>query len=198
MSFPVLIITFTYPGCFIYFSFRMKTIGLFLFAAILISCNPVQTSYNKHIDFSQYKSFCWMNGCISPFTGPLYMDDSVIQEKVKTSIILELENKGFTYNSTNPDLIIDFHITISDEEVITYHMFEDEPDYYRTTFLQPEKITLTKGSILIHIVDRAKSEVIWQSEAAGYLDTPTDITEKQIRKGIIKLLKEFPPQKNSK
>ena len=106
---------------------------------------------------------------------------------------MEMESKGFNYNKTNPDLIVDFHIVITDEEVITYHLHEGEPDYYRTTFMQPEKINLTKGSIIIHIVDRQEGELIWQSKASGYLDVQTNITEKQIRKGIKKLLKEFPP-----
>lgn len=108
--------------------------------------------------------------------------------------MLEMERKGFMYSNTNPDLAIDFHITIRDEEITTFHFNEDEPNYYRNTFMQPEKVILNKGSIVIHIVDLEKGELIWQSEASGYLDIPGDLTEIPIGKGVNKLLQEFPPK----
>ena len=136
-----------------------------------------------------------MVGCTDAFIGPSYMNDSLIQEHVKNAIHSEMESKGIVYNDNNPDLIIDFHIAIEEEKVMTYHLQEGEADYYKTTFMQPEEILLTKGTITLHIVDYKKSELVWQSKSAGYLDTPSNPTENQIRKGIQKLLKDFPPPK---
>lgn len=165
------------------------------FLMALASCDPIKTEYDPKADFTQYKTFCWLQGCEFTFTGPAYLDDSLVQETVKEAIIAEMKLKGLDYNNNTPDLLIDFHITIENEKVIYYHGIEDEPTYYRTPFLQPESITLTKGSLLIHMVDRQRSEVVWQSQAEGYMESPPDLSAKNIRRGISKVLKDFPPKK---
>ena len=173
----------------------MKKILFLIFSMALASCDPIKTEYDPKADFTQYKTFCWLQGCEFTFTGPAYLDDSLVQETVKSAIIAEMKLKGLQYNDNTPDLLIDFHITIENEKVIYYHGIEDEPNYYRTPFLQPESITLTKGSLLIHMVDRQRSEVVWQSQAEGYMESPPDLSSKNIRNGIGKVLKDYPPKK---
>lgn len=173
----------------------MKKILFLIFLMALASCDPIKTEYDPKADFTQYKTFCWLQGCEFTFTGPAYLDDSLVQETVKEAIIAEMKFKGLDYNNNTPDLLIDFHITIENEKVIYYHGIEDEPTYYRTPFLQPESITLTKGSLLIHMVDRQRSEVVWQSQAEGYMESPPDLSPKNIRRGIGKVLRDYPPQK---
>jgi hypothetical protein len=173
----------------------MKKILFLIFLMALASCDPIKTEYDPKADFTQYKTFCWLQGCEFTFTGPAYLDDSLVQETVKEAIIAEMKFKGLDYNNNTPDLLIDFHITIENEKVIYYHGIEDEPTYYHTPFLQPESITLTKGSLLIHMVDRQRSEVVWQSQAEGYMESPPDLSPKNIRRGIGKVLRDYPPQK---
>lgn len=172
----------------------MKRI-LFGLMLIIGSCDHIKTDYDPKTDFTQYKTFCWLQGCEFTFTGPAYMNDSMVQEAVKQAIIAELNTKGLQYNDNTPDLLIDFHITIENEKVIYYHGIEDDPNYYRTSFLQPESIILTKGSLLIHLVDRNRSEVVWQSHAEGHMDNSPDLSPENIRTGIRKVLKDYPPKK---
>jgi hypothetical protein len=164
---------------------------------LLLGCDNIQTSYDQDINFSTYKSFCWLEGCELAITGPDYLKDSIIQKNIKNAIIDELTRKGLRYDDSNPDLLVDFHVVIENEKVITYHNREDEPYYYRMTFLTPEEMLLTKGTILLHMVDRQKSIVVWQSQVLGYLETGPDLSEKNIQKGIFQLLKEFPPKKKN-
>jgi len=173
----------------------MKKLGFILSLILLISCDSVRTEHDTSIDFSQYKTFCWLEGCAFTFTGPAYLNDTLVQSRVKESIISTLTKNGLRYDADNPDLLIDFHITIESEKVIYYHGVQDDPYYYRSSFLQPEEANLTKGSLLIHIVDRQRSEVVWQSYAEGYLQDPPDLSEKNIQRGIKRVLREFPPNK---
>lgn len=171
----------------------MKAIKSLFLLLVLTGCSQVKTLYSPTTDFQVYSSFCWLEGCMFRFTGPDYLNDSIVQENIKQSIIDVLKKKGLRYSDEDPDLLVDFHITLEDEKVITYHNREDEPYYYRTSFMQPEEIVLTKGTIIVHMVDHKKSEVVWQSEAKGYLESPPDLTKKNIQKGISKLFKNFPP-----
>lgn len=170
----------------------MKALRLILLV-IMVGCTPVNTLYNPTTDFQAYSSFCWMESCAFRFTGPEYLNDSLVQGNIKQTIIKTLEKKGLRYSDEKPDLLVDFHVTVENEKVITYHNREDEPYYYRTTFMQKDEITLTKGTVIIHMVDHDKSELVWQSEAIGYLESPPDLSMKNIRKVISKVLKDFPP-----
>lgn len=173
----------------------MKAVPFIILILIVAGCSTIHSSFNQQIDYNQYKSFCWLEGCQFTYTGPEYLNDSIIQNRVKEAIIDNLQKKGLTYTDQEPDLLVDFHITIENEKVITYHNREDEPYYYRMTFMQPEELILTKGTIIIHMVDHKTSEVVWQSQALGYLESTPDLSEKNIRRGITKLLKNYPPKK---
>ncbi|MBX2962769.1 MAG: DUF4136 domain-containing protein [Cyclobacteriaceae bacterium] len=170
----------------------MKRWWIILIASSLLACDSARTEYNTSIDFKVYKTFCWLEGCTFTFTGPAYLNDSIIQDRVRESIISSLQKIGLTYDDQNPDLLVDFHITVESERVVYYHGVQDDPSYFRTPFLQPAELNVNKGTILIHIIDRQRSEVIWQSYAEGYLSDPPDLSEKNIRRGISRLLKDFP------
>jgi hypothetical protein len=168
--------------------------GIFL-VWILSSCSVrVKETYDHEVDFSKYKTFCWMNGCEFKFEGPSYLNDSLLKENLKVSIIRELEQKGLTQNTDNPDLLVGFTITVNDEQAIIYHRSEDSPVYYRPMESDSEIINYLKGSLIIGMADKAESRMVWQSHAIGYMELNPDLSEKNIRRGIKLVLKNFPPK----
>jgi hypothetical protein len=168
--------------------------GIFL-VWILSGCSVlVKEAYDHEVDFSKYKTFCWMNGCEFKFEGPSYLNDSLLKENLKVSIIRELEQKGLTQNTDNPDLLVGFTITVNDEQAIIYHRSEDSPVYYRPMESDSEIINYLKGSLIIGMADKAESRMVWQSHAIGYMELNPDLSEKNIRRGIKLVLKNFPPK----
>ncbi len=173
---------------------RKSFLGVF-FVWIVSSCSiQVKETYDHQVDFSKYKTFCWMNGCEFKFEGPSYLNDSLLRENLKTSIVRELEQKGLIQNTDNPDLLIGFTITVNDEQAIIYHRSEDSPVYYKPLESDREIINYLKGSLIIGMADNAESRMVWQSHAIGYMDLNPDLSEKNIRKGIKMVLKNFPPK----
>lgn len=172
-------------------------IRIFLVLAIIttaISCNvKVHSSYDQRVDFTKYKSFCWLNGCDFTYTGPTYLNDSLLREKIKNAIIAELEEKSLKHDENNPDLLIDFHISVENESSVVYHHRDDEQNYFQP-FPEQEVINYLKGTIVIDMVDKSESRMVWRSESIGYMDVHPDLTEKNIRKGIATTLKKFPPK----
>jgi hypothetical protein len=78
--------------------------------------------------------------------------------------------------------------------VLRYHSQEDEPSYYKTPFTRTDKVRLTKGSIIIHLVDRQRGELVWEGHSEGYFENQPDLSEKNIRAAIEKVLRNFPPK----
>ena len=168
----------------------------FLILFLVISCDSVKTEYKAGIDFSTYKTFCWLENCSFFYTGPEYLNRPEVQETIKRSIIDNLTKKGFRYDTINPDLLVDFHITIEDEFLVRYHNQEDEPYYYKTPFTRTDEIRVTKGTIVIHVVDRLRGELVWESYTEGFMETPPDLSEKNSKAGVDKVLRNFPPKED--
>ncbi len=173
----------------------MKRYYIFAFVLLALSgCNVrVHSNFDRAQDFSQYKTFCWLNGCEFTYSGPTYLNDSLLREKIKTSIVAELNEKGLTQDDSDPDLLIDFHITVENESSVIYHR-QDDDNYNFKPFAGEEIINYLKGTIVIDMVDKVQGKMVWRSEAIGYMDTHPDLSEKNIRKGISIALKNFPPK----
>lgn len=170
---------------------------LVLISIAQVGCS-VQTreTYDQQADFSSYKTFCWMSGCEFKFNGPEYFNDSLLRENLKESIIKELEAKGLTQDMNNPDLLVGFTITVKDEQAIVYHRAEDTPVYIKPLETEKEVINYLKGSLIIGMADAKNSKMVWQSQAISYMELNPEFTERNIRKGIKYVLRNYPPKAN--
>lgn len=167
---------------------------LFLLLLISSACSvKVHSLYDKGTDFTKYKSFCWLNGCEFTYSGPTYLNDSLLREKIKDAIVTEMERKGLRQDETAADLLLDFHISLENESSVVYHHHDDEINRFQS-FPEQEIINYLKGTIVIDMVDKAEARMVWRSEAIGYMDVHPDLSEKNIRKGIATTLKNFPPK----
>jgi hypothetical protein len=172
----------------------IRKTSIFLALCALTACGVItQTSYDENVDFGKYKTFCWLKGCEFTVTGPHYLSDNAIRAGVKRSIMTEMEKRGIQYNDANPDLLVDFHITLREETSYIYHRKEDEPFYY-SPLPETEKITYLDGTIIIDLADRNEGRMVWRSVAKGYMDAHPELTEKNLHRGIRKALKSFPPK----
>ena len=154
----------------------------------------VNSLYDHNVAFENYDSFCWLEGCEFTYTGPSYLDDSALRENIKSSIIQNLTSKGLHQNTEDPDLLIDFHISVENEAITVYH---DEDDIFYGNLDQnqkPEHIEYLKGTLIIDIVDKKEGRMIWRSAAISYMDINPQLTHKNIQKGIARALKDFPPK----
>ncbi|MBX2898921.1 MAG: DUF4136 domain-containing protein [Cyclobacteriaceae bacterium] len=175
----------------------MKQLFCLLPLMLLLACSvSVEEKFDQQIDFSRYKTFCWMAGCEFKVDGPAYLQDSLVQQRIKSAIINELAAKGITLNAAQPDLLVGFTITIKDEQAIVYHRAEDSPIFIRPLEMDKEVIKYQKGSLIIGMADAKASSMVWQSHVSAYMELEPDLSEVNIQKGIKMALKNFPPNKS--
>ena len=176
-----------------------QIIAFFSIVLLLAGCRmEVKETYDHTVDFSKYKTFCWMTGCEFKFNGPKYLDDSLLRESLKIALVEELESKGLKEDPVNPDLLVGFTITVNDEQAIIYHRAEDSPVYYQPLDSEREVINYLKGTVIIGMADRKESKMVWQSVAVSYMELNPDFSEKNIHKGIKLVLRNFPPEPSSR
>lgn len=176
----------------------LKKVILFLISCLLLSgCSTrIKTLQDPKADFSRYKTFCWINGCDFAISGPQYLNDSLLRENIKKSIISELNKKGLTLDSNNPDLLVSFNVTLENQQTIIYPRKDaDEP--FRPLDNEERIVHYLEGTMVIGIADNKESRVVWESFASRYMETNPDLSEKNISKGIHLILKKFPAKKQS-
>ncbi len=172
----------------------MNTRHFILVLALLASCAQVKvrTSYDREVDFSKYRTWCWLKGCDLVYQGPGHLYDSATIESIGNNIAVEMYEKGFIQSDDSSDLIVDFHIIVEEDSAVFSMVHEEDipfwdpytDDYYR--FL--------RGTLVIDIRDRISGRMIWRSQAERLMSLRPDIKESDIRKGIRKALRDFPPE----
>jgi hypothetical protein len=174
-----------------------KTLVILACLIITSACSvQVKTSYDHEVDFSQYKTFCWMTGCEFNFTGPAYLNDPVLREHLKVAIVDELKKKGLREDTHDPDLLVGFTITVEDEQAVIYHRTEDSPVHFQPLLAENrEVVNYLKGTLIIGMADKRRSQIVWESVAVSYMELNPDFSERNIRKGIKAVLKGYPPKK---
>jgi len=157
-----------------------------------IACSPVKvrTQSDPKTDFSQYQTWCWLKGCELVYEGPSYLNDSATIEDIGNAIAVEMYNKGYQQVDDGADLLLDFHLVVKEDSAIFARVHEEDLPFW--TDYDEEYYHFLRGSLIIDIIDRSRSQVVWRSNAESYMALYPDIDKKMIDQGVKKALKKFP------
>ena len=162
------------------------TLTIFMLV-LLIGCRTVklESKYDPSIEFSRYKSFCWLGGCDFKYDGSL---DSVRVEVIKIAIENELVDKGFIKDDNDPDFLVGFHVWITKELSERPH-FESDYDFW-PSYRQDAYKT---GLLTVDIANADDASMIWQSNTKKYLNLDERVNLKEIRRIVKLTFRDFPP-----
>ncbi|MFI5450995.1 DUF4136 domain-containing protein [Pedobacter sp. UC225_61] len=148
---------------------------------------------NKPVNTTRYKTYAWIPESQSKASST-YNND-IATDKIVDAASAELNKIGLTLKNTNPDLLIKYTAVVN-KEIKTY----DEPVYYNPparlsprlgyyrgraiyyyTYTDPfpvyvgsraRKMQVKEGSIMIDIIERRTSKLIWRGWAEGEVNDP--------------------------
>ncbi len=179
----------------------MKTIKIIplLFLFLLSACSSIRVNsdYDSHVDFSQYKTYAFHKKGI---------DRVQISELDKKRILHAIDNalmqKGMS-KSENPDLLV--NIFTKEREQIDINQFNMgwgygwgwgwNPYFWGgNTYVSSS----TQGTLFIDLIDAKKKELVWEGQGIGILTENRKEKEKQINEFVSKILTQFPPAPETK
>ena len=169
---------------------------IFLFSSCAVKVNTV---YDHTASFEDYRTFCWFENCEFTIDGPVYLKkDSATVETFKQAIVEELERKGYVYDQDNPDFLLHMNIVVEEQQgVMTTPYSAGERDDWQGSFpfeiWDNQPYTYLRGSLIIDIADANDGKMVWRSDAVEYLDITADISDSRLRRGVKKVLRDFPP-----
>ncbi len=170
----------------------MNKVVLVFLSTLLFGCvAQVKTYQREGTDLSSFESWCWLEGCEVTYQGPgEYYDQKVIDE-IANSIAFNMHEKGYTQGDNESDLAVNYFIIIKEDSTSV----SDEYNDLITTSFYPQYERFLKGSLIIDIISREKSELLFRSTAVRYLEVHPEYDEEMIQKAVRKAMKKVPAKK---
>lgn len=152
----------------------------------------VLSSYDNSTDFTQYKTWCWLKGCNLVYEGPSYVIDSATIENIANAIAVEMQEKGFVQGDDQSDILVDFHIVVKPDSALSARVHEEDLPFW--DLYENDYYHFLRGSLIIDIADRRKGQMVWRSNSKKVMSIYPDIKLSDIKKGVHRALKKFPPE----
>ena len=174
----------------------------FLTAALAVSlvtagCSTISvcTDYDRTVDFSVYKTF--------DIVHQQEMRNDLIRGRIDGAITRQLEVKGFTPSTAQPDLLVAVHAKLSREthfDTTTFgYGWGAGWGYWgrrgaggATTVVRQVPV----GTVIIDVVDARQKKLIWQAVASDTLDprASADERDRRVNDAMEKIFAGFPPR----
>jgi hypothetical protein len=132
-------------------------------AAGSMSCQRlfVENDYKYTEGFNNYSSYAFVD---------CERDTSFLCEDVQAAIERQMEARGYDFNAQNPSLLVHFSIYYDNMKYRAY----DQPSitnwvatHDENFTYKPIKYDLSKGTIMISLLEAQKGEVVWRGYATG-------------------------------
>lgn len=165
-----------------------------LFIGVLLSgCVAQINTYQKpNHSFEKYETWCWLKGCDIVYQGPEYYYDQKMMEEITNVIAQKMYEKGYKQSDDSSDLAVNYFIVIKEDSASVREEYED----VITTSFYPTYEKFLKGSLVIDVIDRRKSELIWRSSAERYMEINPTYDQQLIQKVVSKAMKKLPEKSN--
>lgn len=170
-----------------------------LVALSTVSAQQVKTDFDHQANFSQYKTYSWQE--IKPA-------DSLWDARIKSAVNAQLAAKGWTQVDSGGDVaIVAIKTTQTQRTLQTLYDgmgggmggwgwrrfggggFGGGGFGESTTTEDDYK----EGTVIIDMYDAKTKQLIWRSSAEDTLSNKEEKNEKNLEKGVAKMLKKFPP-----
>ncbi len=165
-------------------------LGMLFVTWILSSCssyNFYSVGSNK-LDLNKYSTYAWVRGNESKLED--YYNNDIAEENIIESANAALNSKGLKLNNKQPDLLIRYTAVVDNKSrVISEPVYYQRPSgfvpvrgYYRGVPVyyyqyvrsfpvyvgsEQRKVEFEEGNIVIDLIDRRTSKVVWRGVAKG-------------------------------
>ena len=168
-----------------------------MLGTIAFAQNPTVYGQNK----SNGPTYNWIVPDMKTNQNPMY-SSSFSRQRIQKAFDSALAEKGLSRNTNQPDYLLQFH-TYTQRVRRNYYgggypmmgfgRFGWGMPYgmygYGGGF--PSSTTSTDGTLILDVVDTKTGDIIWQKAISGDVSNPNRLN-KQINKGVRKLMKDFP------
>lgn len=173
----------------------MKKLYMMLLVFFITSCAVNVKTYQKpQQSFVDFDTWCWLKGCEVTYQGPDYLYDQKVIDEIANAIAYNMHEKGYNQGDDQSDLIVNFFMVVKEDSTTISRFYDGVYQGEREwlTVLYPEYQKYLKGSLVIDVIDRERSELVWRSTAIRYMELYPIYEKDKIWSGIKKAMKKLP------
>lgn len=164
----------------------MKSLWLYLMLGIgllFASCSSYKynTTRVQNLDFSQYKTYGWLQPVDS--LSKNYFTNDISRSNILAAANKELEARGLRYSKENPDILFRYVAIVNNKSRMVYSSPYGWGGYYRPwgwgygwygggPSFPVGKEKYRYAHLIIEAVDRKSNSVVWQARGSGEIRTP--------------------------
>ena len=178
-----------------------RLIGLLLLLAIGGFAQDVRYNFDRGADFSKYKTYKWVK------VKDAAQLSQLADDQVKSAIEAELAVKGLVKSDGEADLLVAYQAAVNQEKQFSSYTTGMGPGWgygagwrygyggFESSTTTGQTTTIHVGTVGLDIYDASKQKLIWRGEASKTLDMKAkpDKMQKNLKKAMAKLLKNYPP-----
>jgi hypothetical protein len=151
---------------------RVVTLAALVLAGGCASSPEISRDVSPLAHFGTYRTFA--------FFSPLATDragyESVLTSRLKDATRRSMEGKGYVYQDTNPDLLLNFYVNVRDkQELVTTPVAGPTVGYYGyrrgyyggISATSVETVSYREGTLTIDLVEAGRKLLVWQATAVG-------------------------------
>lgn len=171
---------------------------VFLFILALAACSSAKvlnSELAQGVDLSAYKSFDFYKVEASGDTSQRFNDHIT---RLEDAIALKMQQYGYLLSKTNPDLLINIGVVVSEQVQTRNTDFRtDAPRYigqrrYSWKSQQVEVGRYREGSVTLDFVDRKQNMLVWTGTVQDVIPQKESKLDKAINAGVNKVLARYP------
>ena len=190
----------------------MKKLSFIVLALLAVGASgawaqDVRYNFAKDAKFSDYRTYKWVD-----IKGSDKFDE-IVQKQIKADLEAELASKGLTKtDSDDADLYIGYQTAIGTEKQFNSYSTDwgygpgwgggwyGRGGYYGggmgSSTTTGSTSTIYVGQLGLDMYETAKKDLVWRGVASKTLDPKAkpEKQEKNIKKAVAKLLKNYPPK----
>jgi hypothetical protein len=147
----------------------VRLLCAFLLFGLLVACSNapiVRSDYDPRADFSAYRSFAFMEPLGTDRAGYT----TLLTERLKRAVALQMESRGYIYQEKNPDVWINFQSQVkSKTEYVPpppmmwgvgygFGFYGGWPGYA----FGPDVIQYNEGTLKVDLIDARRRQMVWE------------------------------------
>ena len=147
----------------------VRLLCAFLLFGLLAACSNapiVRSDYDPRADFSAYRSFAFMEPLGTDRAGYT----TLLTERLKRAVALQMESRGYIYQEKNPDVWINFQSQVqSKTEYVPpppmmwgvgygFGFYGGWPSYA----FGPDVIQYNEGTLKVDLIDARRKQMVWE------------------------------------
>jgi hypothetical protein len=173
-----------------------KLVLLLVFTTLILSACSSYKFYsinNGKVDVSRYQTYAWVPSGESKASK--YYQNDIAEDKIISAVNAELDARGFKVDNRKPDVLVRYTAVVDNKSrVINDPVYYQAParyvprlgyyqgrSFYYYQYYRPfpvyagsevRKVEFEEGNIVVDLIDRNSSKVIWRGVAKGEVNNP--------------------------